>query len=331
MANYYIIGGDGREYGPITADEVRKWAGEGRLNEQTSAKAESDAEWRPLSKFPEFADIFGGESGSAATEPPGLTGSPGTWQEGDYDLDLWGSFVRGWELLKNNFGVLFVGPLIYFLFEIFVGLLSSIPVVGHAFRLVNLVLTGPLMAGVFYQFILVNRGEKTAVGDIFGGFRRRFIHLVLGYLVVTVFSLLCFAPVIILYGAKLLAIMHQAQSVGSDQAAAAEMMKNFLGVMLSGLPWILVCMIPSIYVSVSFIFTLPLIIDKDLDFWPAMQASRRMVAKHWWLLFGMLVLVGLVSMVGIFGCCIGILFTIPIGYGALMSAYETIFGKPQKS
>ena len=52
MANYIIIGGDQKEYGPITADDVRQWIAEGRLNEQSLMKAESDAEFRPLGNFP---------------------------------------------------------------------------------------------------------------------------------------------------------------------------------------------------------------------------------------------------------------------------------------
>ena len=58
MANYIIIGGDQKEYGPITADDVRQWIAEGRLNEQSLMKAESDAEFRTLEKFPEFAASF---------------------------------------------------------------------------------------------------------------------------------------------------------------------------------------------------------------------------------------------------------------------------------
>ena len=53
MSNYYIIGGDGRQYGPITDGDIRKWTIEGRLGGQTQAKAEGDAEWRLLSTFPE--------------------------------------------------------------------------------------------------------------------------------------------------------------------------------------------------------------------------------------------------------------------------------------
>jgi hypothetical protein len=69
MANYLIIGGDQKEYGPITAEEVCKWIAEGRLNAQSRAKAESDAEFRPLSAFPEFAAALA----APAAPPPPLT------------------------------------------------------------------------------------------------------------------------------------------------------------------------------------------------------------------------------------------------------------------
>jgi hypothetical protein len=69
MATYTIIGGDQKEYGSVTADDLRKWIADGRLNAQSLAKEESDTEFRPLSVFPEFADVLA--AGSAP--PPPLT------------------------------------------------------------------------------------------------------------------------------------------------------------------------------------------------------------------------------------------------------------------
>jgi hypothetical protein len=70
MATYTIIGGDGKQYGPISADEMRKWVAEGRLNAQSLAKAESDAEFRTLATFPEFADVFGAGVQLPSAPPP---------------------------------------------------------------------------------------------------------------------------------------------------------------------------------------------------------------------------------------------------------------------
>ena len=50
---YQIIGADQKEYGPVTADELRKWIAEGRANGQTLVREEGGS-WRPLSTFPDF-------------------------------------------------------------------------------------------------------------------------------------------------------------------------------------------------------------------------------------------------------------------------------------
>ena len=51
---YRIIGADGNQYGPISAEQLRQWIAEGRANAQTKILAEGTTEWKPLSEFPEF-------------------------------------------------------------------------------------------------------------------------------------------------------------------------------------------------------------------------------------------------------------------------------------
>ena len=55
---YKIIGTDGKQYGPIGADEIRRWLSENRVNAQTLAQIEGSSEWKPLGTFPEFAAGF---------------------------------------------------------------------------------------------------------------------------------------------------------------------------------------------------------------------------------------------------------------------------------
>jgi hypothetical protein len=63
---YKIIGANQVEYGPVTADQLRQWITEGRVNAQTMVQAEGDTGWKPLSAFPEFA------SSMPPTPPPGV-------------------------------------------------------------------------------------------------------------------------------------------------------------------------------------------------------------------------------------------------------------------
>jgi serine/threonine protein kinase len=84
--------------------------------------------------------------------------------------------------------------------------------------------------------------------------------------------------------------------------------------------------LPGIYLMVAWSFTLALIIDKGMDFWPAMELSRKMVHKHWWkMLLFLLVLAGF-FLGGILCCLIGIFVAAPVAIAAFMYAYEDVFG-----
>jgi TM2 domain-containing membrane protein YozV len=52
---YKIIGTDGQQYGPITAEQLRRWIAERRVNAQTPVQPEGAQEWRGLATLPEFA------------------------------------------------------------------------------------------------------------------------------------------------------------------------------------------------------------------------------------------------------------------------------------
>ncbi len=73
---YKIIGGDQKEYGPITADQLREWIQMGRANAQTRVQAEGRTDWQVLGERPEFADALAVSAASAARLP--LDGVPKT-------------------------------------------------------------------------------------------------------------------------------------------------------------------------------------------------------------------------------------------------------------
>ena len=51
---YKVIGADGREYGPVSAEQLRQWIADGRANVQTLIQVEGNTEWKPLANFPEL-------------------------------------------------------------------------------------------------------------------------------------------------------------------------------------------------------------------------------------------------------------------------------------
>jgi TM2 domain-containing membrane protein YozV len=73
---FKIIGADGQQYGPVTADQIRRWLAENRVRAETLVQAEGATDWKPLSSFPEFADV--------RSAPPTMTPPVGTPPVGIY-------------------------------------------------------------------------------------------------------------------------------------------------------------------------------------------------------------------------------------------------------
>lgn len=59
--------------------------------------------------------------------------------------------------------------------------------------------------------------------------------------------------------------------------------------LLSGIGLIF-CIVPGVYLFVAWLFSIPLVADKRLEFWSAMELSRKMVTRIWFQVFGLLVL-----------------------------------------
>ena len=84
---YKIIGADGREYGPVTAEQLLQWVAEGRANSQTLTQAVGSTEWKPLALLPELGPAMPSAAPSAPTTNSmavaglvfGLLGLTGGW------------------------------------------------------------------------------------------------------------------------------------------------------------------------------------------------------------------------------------------------------------
>lgn len=273
---YYIIGSDGKKYGPVKADEVRQWMAGGRANASTLVLVEGGTEWKPLSSFPEFAGAA--STGQPPLTPPAAMNADALAAEVialDYNVDIGACFGRAWDLLKQNFWLM-VGAT--FLMLVINAAIGSIPLLGG---IANLLLSFVLWGGLDWMFVRLVRGERADLSDAFEGFKRSFVPLMLGGLVASLlYSLGC-----------------------------------------------VFCIAPGVYLFVSWMLFAPLLImETRLDFWPALELSRKVSGKHWWQLFGLTLVAVLVSFAGVLACGIGIFITMPLASAALVYAYEDIFG-----
>ena len=86
------------------------------------------------------------------------------------------------------------------------------------------------------------------------------------------------------------------------------------------------CLLPGFVVLGLTLFALPLIIDRRMDFWPAIQLSLDTTKGQWmnWSVFA-LALFGL-NLAGAIVCGVGMLITWPITVAATAIAYSETFG-----
>ena len=73
---FKILGADGKEYGPVAIDQIRKWISEGRANRDTMAQQTGDSSWKPLGQYADLADLFGAPPPIASAIPPTAPSAP---------------------------------------------------------------------------------------------------------------------------------------------------------------------------------------------------------------------------------------------------------------
>lgn len=103
----------------------------------------------------------------------------------------------------------------------------------------------------------------------------------------------------------------------------------FLLSLVSGLLTLLgvvLLIIPGLYLAVSYVFGLPLLLDKGIDFWPALETSRKLITKKWFSFFIFMIVLVIINFAGILLVGLGLLVTIPWSICSIVAAYEDIVG-----
>jgi len=318
---YRILGSDGNEYGPVSAEQLRQWIAEKRVNGETRVQGD-DGVWRFLREMPELVVLL---------QPPVMPSSPPVSStearsipsdfegdyDGDYDLDVVACLTSAWRLFQQQFSTLFGPTVMYVLILFGLGILGALPYIGVLFSLCSFVIGAPLMAGLYVLYLRVIRGETPPLGSLFDGFRRMFGNLFLGQWVQAILTFLPLLAgfIVLFFSVGLTVIMGFAKGSASWPAFAA--LVPGLGLILLGLP-------VTIFLTVNWMFSLPMILDQRVDFWTAMKRSWRQVSRHWWSCLALSVVISILNLFGMLCCLVGLLVTVPISILATMYAYETV-------
>jgi len=243
---YKIIGGDQKEYGPASADEIDRWISEGRLSGESLLQLEGSGEWKPLAQYAEFAEALAAQvrhvpEAGAAVNPANFQAWIAAILARPAQVRIGSCLARGWQLTRANFFLFFGAAFVVW----FLSLLAFLPHnLGFPFAILSWVFDGALYGGMFLLILKRVRGQPAVLGDVFAGFKGAFLQLVLAGVVSSFLS-----------------------SLG-----------------------ICVCVVGWVYLVVAWVFCVPLVADKQIEFWTAMEVSRRVVTRAWFAMLILLVL-----------------------------------------
>jgi hypothetical protein len=242
---YKIIGGDHKEYGPATLEEVRQWILDGRVSGKTLVQLVGSGEWKPLATFTEFSDDLKGQAllfGSALTQS---TAAPeALLSVASPELRIVHCLARSGRLFSANFGLIAGACILFWVLSMACQFFPCIGPILYWF------IHGALYGGLYLVFIRKIRGEPAAVTDVLTGFGPTFLQLSLA---------------------------------------------GFVTGLLTTIGYF-VCVLPGIYLMVAWIFALPVVADRKLEFWSAMELSRRVATRVWFKL-GLLLLLAFLPLI----------------------------------
>ena len=320
MKKYIIVGGDGKEYGPVSVQEVKQWVSSGRANGDTRIKEEGAEEWsrlRDMDFFGETAKPAGpptipNQTSTPSAHNPQVTPPPtadqliGELQGRTHTFSIGDCLSVGWRLTMDNFG-LFILTFIC---------LMLISTVANFVPFGGLVVSGPLMGGVYFIYLRRLRGEPAEIGQLFIGFNESFLPLFLVYIFQALAIFIVLIPMIITIIVALVAGVLEAGTTGVPILSLAI---GGLGSLLS--------MILMMALATMLTFAIPLTMDRKMDAWEAFKATWSITKNCWGQCLGMSFTLMVINLAGFLALCLGMLVTAPLSIAMFAVAYEQLFGR----
>jgi len=254
---FKMIGGDGREYGPVTADQLREWVLDHRADARTMVRGENTADWVPLGSLPEFAAALDdsarlhglvvptptveGEPAAAAPALPAPDQAV-TGRVAAGELQVFDCLGRAWQLLQRHFLLITSATGLVWAIRTMPQLIPG--ATGCLGLVASLTVSGAVFGGLSVLLARLVRGQPAAIGDVFECFDARFLPCLLVYVVTGLLE--------------------------------------DLGLAL--------CLLPGIFLTTVWVFSLPLAADRGASFTEAVEWSWRAVMPRF---FRVMALLGL--------------------------------------
>ncbi len=306
MLWYYVVH-DAIE-GPVTDDEFRRRVDDGVVGPDTWVWHEGLTGWVPFGTH---------------TAPEGGTWSPEQWARQDLRTPVGPILDQAWTEFVREPGPLIGMVVVLSLLQLaawLVGMVLGV-VIPFAGAVVGVLVAGPLYVGTQWMILERHRGRPLQVSNAFQVFGPRYGTLVMGQVVQASVLFVVAVPMIIGLAAMGVAAWMVLQNPEAWSLGLQ------LGMLLGGAALGLAGMLVYFYLLVGWLYAPMLILDKRMEFWDAMQLSRRVAYRHPWGFSWFLLVASVVALSGVLACGVGIVATLPLGYQMLMIAYQRQYGR----
>jgi hypothetical protein len=318
-ALYYLIGTDGRYYGPLTADDVRTWLLDGRASRYSRARRDTEERWQSLREMQEFESttqppVTGGGAAQLASAAASGIGEVDIDTRPPVRLDPVECFRRAWRLLMRDFAALAGWALGA---EIVITATLFLPDIGP---LVVPIADALLTAAVYALYLARMRGLRPSVREIASTVGVSAVPIVVANM--AQFAVLGVAATLV----------RVSVDVTGGSAVVTQPVVAALGVLL---------LTVGVYLAIGYALVVPLIIDRRLPVWRALETSRKALNPNWLRFFFLQLLASLsrtlllvalmmiarspILLASALPLGLALVLTLPLAFAVLMVAYRDLF------
>lgn len=245
-----------------------------------------------------------------------------------FNFDFGSYFGGGFSLFGKGamWFILFV--LLYVVYQVVLQVMGALsPSLALILSIGGWVISPAIFAGFYTACHAIQGGDTSPFNRFFDGFKH-LLHLFLAQLVqaiiLAVLGLIALAPIL----GKLFDIPWV--DIFTQQASQQEIIEAFqtafgtFGAMEGLMMFVLY--LPIIYLTIAWSLTAPFIVLGGMEFWPAMEASRKVITQKFLWVFLFFIVWGLLFIVGIFTLGLAYFVFIPAFFAGMYLMFRDAVG-----
>lgn len=269
-----------------------------------------------------------------------------------------GSIESGWNIIKNDywtfFGMTLVALVIVFAVSMILGAINSAitmviaggasiatknadeigkmstalfpqivsSVIGLFANIIITAVTGVLFCGIYKSLSRKVATNVAEFGDLFGSFDKLQACLIVS--VILSFIQFVLGVGTILVGAAVgISALGLGGLIGADGQINSAAISGVIGAILAIVGAVLLI---NLVISVLTTFVYPILSQKDVSGGQALMLSIKSGLANFGGMLLLLILLGLLTVIGVLFCFVGVLFVAPVVVASIFAAYQSVFG-----